>query len=107
MEGRGEKEERGKRRGEKKKKRRERKKTEFHSRARTRDLPLCSQPPMATAWRVDSQECTIHVYIANFDFDDLTVAALAAPISMHAHAHAHCRNNFPLPGIKRCLRKYL
>ena len=28
----------------------EREKTpEFHSRDRTRDLPLCSQPPMATA----------------------------------------------------------
>ena len=53
-----------------KKKRRERKKTpEFHSRARTRDLPLCSQPPMATAWRVDSHVRTIHVYIAKFDFD--------------------------------------
>ena len=24
--------------------------TEFHSWARTRDLPLCSQPPMATAY---------------------------------------------------------
>ena len=74
--------ERGK--GEKergKKKEREKKNPEFHSRARTRDLPLCSQPPMATAWRVDSHVRTIHVYIANFDFDDLTVAALAPPIT--------------------------
>ena len=49
-EGRGEKEERGKGEGEKRKGEREREKTttEFHSRARTRDLPLCSQPPMAT-----------------------------------------------------------
>ena len=35
---------------EKKEKERE-KKTEFHSRARTRDLPLYSQLSMATAWR--------------------------------------------------------
>ena len=67
-----------KERGKKKKGREREKKTEFHSRARTRDLPLCSQPPMATAWRVDSH---VHVYIANFDFDDLTVAALAPPIT--------------------------
>ena len=33
---------------------------------------------MATAWSVDSHVRTIHIYIANFDFDDLTVAALAA-----------------------------
>ena len=39
--GKGEKE-----RGEKGEK--EKKKTEFHSRDRTRDLPLCSQLPMAT-----------------------------------------------------------
>ena len=37
--------------GEKKKKREREKKKEFHSRARTRDLPLYSQLPMATAWR--------------------------------------------------------
>ena len=41
--GKGEKEREKKRKGE-----RERKKTEFHSRDRTRDLPLCSQLPMAT-----------------------------------------------------------
>ena len=62
--------------------------TEFHSRARTRDLPLCSQPPMATAWRVDSHVRTIHVYIANFDFDDLTVAALAPPITVFTRLEA-------------------
>ena len=49
---------------ERKKKRIERKK-EFHSRART--CELYSQLSLATAW------------IANFDFDDLTVAALAPP----------------------------
>ena len=43
----GREEERGKMRGKNKEKERERKKqtTEFHSRAQTRDLPLCSQPP--------------------------------------------------------------
>ena len=40
--GKGEKERGKKRKGEREKK------TEFHSRDRTRDLPLCSQPPMAT-----------------------------------------------------------
>ena len=39
---------RGKGEKEREKKRREKKK-QFHSRDRTRDLPLCSQPPMATA----------------------------------------------------------
>ena len=42
--GKGEKE-----RGKKRKGEREKKKQEFHSRDRTRDLPLCSQPPMAIA----------------------------------------------------------
>ena len=87
----GRKENREKRRGEKKERE---KKTEFHSRARTRNLPLCScQPPMATAWRVDSYVCTIHVYIANFDSDDLTVAALAAvapPISAGSGTKSAC-----------------
>ena len=74
--------------GEGGKKEREKTTTEFHSRARTRDLSLCSQPPMATAWRVDSHLRTIHVYIANFDFDDLTVAALAPPISINSDTYA-------------------
>ena len=83
-----------KERGKKRKGERE-KKTEFHSRAQTRNLPLCSQPPMATAWRVDSHVRTIHVYIANFDFDDLTVAALAPPnitkkLSIHAMITTTC-----------------
>ena len=68
----------GKRKGGKGEGKKGEREKEFHSRARTRDLPLCSQPPMATAWRVDSHVRTIHVYIANFDFDDLTVAVLAA-----------------------------
>ena len=33
------------------------------------------------AWRVDSHVRTIHVYIANFDYDKLTVAALTPPIT--------------------------
>ena len=71
----GGKDEKGKRRGEKKE--REKKNPEFHS-----------QPPMATAWRVDSHVRTIHVYIANFDFDDLTVAALA-PITFSFRTLKH------------------
>ena len=46
--------------------------------------------PTAYGYRleVDSHVRTIHVYIANFDFDDLTVAALAPPISINTDTYA-------------------
>ena len=53
---------RGKGEKEREKKGEREKKTEFHIRDGTCDLPLCSQPPMATAhggWRVDSYVRTI------------------------------------------------
>ena len=58
----------GRKRGKGEKERERERKTpppppEFHSRARTRDLPLCSQRPMATTWRVDLHVRTIHVRI--------------------------------------------
>ena len=61
---------------------REKKPPEFHSRARTRDLPLCSQPPMATAWRVDSHIRTTvqHAYRVHFlRFCYLCVSVLIFP----------------------------
>ena len=69
----GRKKERGKREGQKKKRRG---KKEL---ALTRDLPLYSQLPMAGyGLEVELHIHTIHVYIANFNFDNLTVAALTA-----------------------------
>ena len=73
---RGEKTGKGEKDREKKKKRETEKKKERDSRARTRDLPLCTA--YGYHLKVESHIRTIRVYIANFDFDDLTVAALAA-----------------------------
>ena len=71
-----EKKEGGERRGEKKERERERERQKKKvPQQGSNPRPFTLQP---TAWRVDSHVHTIHVYIANFDFDDPTVAALTA-----------------------------
>ena len=83
----GRKKGKGERRGKKKEKEREREKIQsstaglepatFHS-----DANCLWLPP-------GSRIVTIHVYIANFDFDDLTVAVLAPPITRAPTTYLH------------------
>ena len=97
--------------GKEEKKRRQKKKVgkkEFQCGNRTHDLLICSRHyHLATAsgfdWKLEIAR-TYLLYIANFDFDDLTVAALAPSIidnKLFKHMFCACwliiyyRNLFP------------
>ena len=77
----------GRKRGKGEKEREKKRKGEREREKKNRVPQQGSNPrsstlqPTAYAYRLEGRFVrTIHVYIANFDFDDLTVAALAPPI---------------------------